>query len=101
MISVVHDSKFDIMWDNLIEKALTNAERDECFMWLIQARKPPVDCFCSIDDVNVVHLFLKRMLKVDPSQQSSLSFKCFQRYFCDTNVKKNKLIWKEKVVVLF
>ncbi len=42
---VLPHAHYDTLWDCLVTRAITPSERDECFNWLIFARKEPQDAF--------------------------------------------------------
>jgi hypothetical protein len=94
---VLEYSNYDSLWVLLVDNSITPVECDEFFSWLIGARREPPDGYAAIDDDNASNLFTNRMLTLRPSAHSSLSFRCFQRYFCDRNIKKGSMKWKDHI----
>ena len=67
-------NNYEILWDNFIIHCITQAERDECFKWFLEARRGASNCYPAIDDDNISKLYVHRFLSLDPTQFSILAF---------------------------
>lgn len=84
------------MWDNLIDKALTQEERFESFNWLIHARRELPESYVAIDEESAAYLFNHRLTKLNPSQVTPIALQCFYRYFCDANARVHRISWLDR-----
>jgi hypothetical protein len=97
---VVPYSKYELIWDNFITKAITSEEMDVTFNWFTAGRRNTSEYYLAMDDENMNNVFSRRILKFKPSMHSPNSFACFVKYFLDVNSKRKKLETKVNLMLL-
>ena len=83
MALVLTPEQTDQIWDAMVDKAITQGERDYCFLWLKR--------LCSSAQWVVQHVFQRKLCSLDFSGLTLLGFKCFESAFRSTNAMANRL----------
>eukprot|EP01119_Soliformovum_irregulare_P016659 TRINITY_DN4860_c0_g1_i1.p1 TRINITY_DN4860_c0_g1~~TRINITY_DN4860_c0_g1_i1.p1 ORF type:complete len:2591 (-),score=801.00 TRINITY_DN4860_c0_g1_i1:32-7804(-) len=93
---MLHINRYELLWECCIDDAITAAESDECYTWFIEGRKTLIpDTYVAIDDENAIQMFTRRILRMDPKTMTPVAFRLFTRYFCDTNIKKGRIMCRD------